>query len=81
MTPRSDHRLAELLRKRDVLTHEIEREAQRTYPIGCAVSWRHGEHLRGGTVIQHGYWLHTKVETNSGAQVWIEATRFMRPQR
>lgn len=77
MTAPRARRLRELLRDRERLDNQIEREFERQYPKGCHVHWDHGQYLRHGYVVRHGYDLRVLIRTPTEKETWVDARRFV----
>lgn len=67
--------LASLLAKITRLRHDAELAMRREFPVGARVAYRHGDHIRRGRVIDHGFGLRVCIASDRGARIWLDVYR------
>lgn len=74
---KAQRKVKRLLDKMDKMRDEYNAACKEAFPVGTGVSYAHGERLRFGVVVDHGYGHRLKIEHASGAAPWIDTYRII----
>ena len=79
MTPRAAqvNALAKEYRRWIDARQKIERHVRITFPVGAEVFYRHGDHIRFATVVEHLYGFHLRLRGRTGKIYDIHANRIV----